>query len=194
MADPKTEKPAVMTFADHEVIVPPNRLKKAVVRVSANEPAVNPVEVAEAALAELSSNFPEWMEKEFARLDAARQQIKASGFTGMLRDEFFRAAHDIKGEAATFGFPIIEPVADSLCRLIEHSPDVTRIPLKLIDQHVDAIRAIVHGNAKGDIEQKAEILIRRLRNVTDHFLIDENRHRPEYLDGIISPSLIPRQT
>ena len=43
----------------------------------------------------------------------------------------FRAAHDIKGEASTFGFPAVAGVAESLCRLIEHTPDMQRIPLTL---------------------------------------------------------------
>ncbi len=35
------------------------------------------------------------------------------------REALFRAAHDIKGQAATLGFPLAAAVADSLCRLIE---------------------------------------------------------------------------
>ena len=37
-----------------------------------------------------------------------------------------------------YGYPAVGAVADSLCRLIEHTPDMTRIPLTLIEQHVDA--------------------------------------------------------
>ena len=78
------------------------------------------------------------MVSECERLDAARHQIKAGGFNKDTRDSLFHAAHDIKGEAATFGFPDVAASAESLCRLIEHTPDATRIPLALVDQHVDA--------------------------------------------------------
>jgi HPt (histidine-containing phosphotransfer) domain-containing protein len=182
--------PAITTFADHDVIVPPNPLKKAVVRENPGEAAPDPVACAEQALFEISGNFSRWMESECKRLDAARRAV-AEGFTDKTRDELFRAAHDIKGEAATFGFPLIEPVAASLCRLIEHSPDLARIPHMLIDQHVDGIIAIVHRNARGNSERKAQVLARRLRQVTEEFLQHENRHRPGYLDEENAPKLVP---
>jgi HPt (histidine-containing phosphotransfer) domain-containing protein len=169
--------PAVTTFADHDVIVPPHPLKKAMVRPNPGDPAEpDPVVRAEQALFEISGEFSRWMESECARLDKARHAV-AGGFTGKTRDELFRAAHDIKGEAATFGFPLIEPVAASLCRLIEHSPDLARVPHMLIDQHV---------NARGNTERKAQVLARRLRQVTEEFLQHENRHRPGYLEEVAS--------
>jgi len=182
--------PAVTTFADHDVIVPPHPLKKAVVRANPGEAEPDPVARAEQALFELSGDFSRWMESECARLDAARRAL-AAGFTDKARDELFRAAHDIKGEAATFGFPLIEPVAASLCRLIEHSPEFARIPLMLIDQHVDGIIAIVHRNARGNSERKAQMLARRLSQVTEEFLQNENRHRPGYLDEADAPKIVP---
>jgi chemotaxis protein histidine kinase CheA len=192
MAKPKNETAAIKTFADHEVILPPNKLKKAVVKVRPNESSViDPLARAEQALAELSSEFSDWMEKDCARLDAARHQVKAGGFTKENCDELFRSAHDIRGQADTFGYPLAAPVADSLCRLIEHTPDATRIPLVLIDQHVDGIRAIVHKNAQSKSEEKALKLGMRLRQVTDEFLAHANRDRPDYLDGILSPPIAP---
>ena len=189
MTKPSTP-PAVTTFADHDVIVPPNPLKKAVVRANPGEAEPDPVVRAEQALFELSGDFSRWMESECQRLDAARHAV-AAGFTDKTLDELFRAAHDIKGEAATFGFPLIEPVAASLCRPIEHSPDLSRIPLMLIDQHVDGIIAIVHRNARGNSERKAQVLARRLRQVTEEFLQHENRHRPGYLDEADAPKIVP---
>lgn len=181
---------AVSTFDDYEVIVPKNTLKKAVVKTT---PAFkdDPVERAEAALAELAAEFSGWMAHECERLDAARGEVKRTGLDEVSRDLLFRAAHDIKGQAATFGFPLVEPVAESLCRLIEHTPEMARIPLALIDQHVDAIRAITHKNARGNSEITAGRLSQKLRQVTDEFLRHANRDRPEYLEGIFAPSIAP---
>lgn len=191
MSGQSNDGAAVTTFADYEVIIPPNRLKKAIVRRPEAEPDGDPVARAEAALAELSTEFTRWMDLECARLDAARRRIRASGWGSANRDELFRAAHDIKGQATTFGFPLITPVAESLCRLIEHSPDASRVPLDLVDQHVDGIRAIARGDARGDAEATAVKLAATLQDVTDEFLVHENRHRPDYLDGILAPPLAP---
>jgi len=189
MAQDRNDRPTVATYADHEVIVPPNRLKKAV--AVAKPAGFDPVARAEEALGKLAGEFAEWMDRECTKLDDARQLVKAEGFMEETRDALFRCAHDIKGEAATFGFPLVAPAADSLCRLIEHTPDTPQIPLGLVDQHVDAIRAIVRENARTDIEEVAWSLTRRLREVTDEFLRHENRDRPEILKILMAPSLVP---
>jgi hypothetical protein len=87
--------------------------------------------------------------------------------------------------------PWVAAIADSLCRLAEHTPDMTRIPVMLVDQHVDAVRAVVRESARPDIATIADALSRRLREVTDEFLAHENRDRPDYLEGILAPPLTP---
>ena len=194
MSEKKANLAAVSTFADHEVILPPNKLKKAVQKVKPEAKVeFDPVARAEAALAELAEDFGQWMEQECVRLDTARKAVKASGFNQGTRDALFLAAHDIKGQAATFGFPLVMPVADSLCRLIEHTPDMKRIPLGLVDQHVDAIRAITHKNTRGDSDANAMKLGEKLRHVTEEFLAHANRDRPDYLEQILAPSLAPSE-
>ena len=192
MSEKKANLAAVSTFADHEVILPPNKLKKAVQKVkSGTTVEFDPVARAEAALAELAEDFTQWMELECVRLDRARHAVKASGFNQGTREALFLAIHDIKGQATTFGFPQVTPVADSLCRLIEHTPDMRRIPMGLVDQHVDAVRAITHKNTRGDLDTNAARLAEKLRHVTDEFLVHANRDRPEYLEQILAPSIAP---
>jgi CheY-like chemotaxis protein/HPt (histidine-containing phosphotransfer) domain-containing protein len=187
----KDEKPSVATYADYEIITPPNRLRRAVAAVAPDEPHDDPVARAEQALATLAGEFSSWMDTECQRLDRARQQMKARGLNKTTREALFLAAHDIKGEASTFGFPWIATLADSLCRLIEHTPDMSRIPFSLVDQHVDAVRAIFRESARPDVATLADALGQKLREVTDEFLAHENRDRPDYLDGIVAPPLAP---
>ncbi len=195
MNDKKANLAAVSTFADHEVILPPNKLKKAVQKVKpGTKVEFDPVARAEAALAELAEDFTQWMEQECIRLDTARNAVRASGFNQGTRDALFLAIHDIKGQATTFGFPQVTPVAESLCRLIEHTPDMQRIPMGLVDQHVDAVRAITHKNTRGNSDANAARLAEKLRHVTDDFLSYANRDRPDYLAQILSPSIAPEPT
>ena len=189
MSRRKDDAPSVATYADYEVITPPHELRK--VLAPAGDVIDDPVARAEAALAELSSEFSGWMDSECDRLEAARQDVKRDGFTQKTHDTLFRAAHDIKGEAGTFGFPAVVGAAESLCRLIEHTPDMQDIPLALVDQHVDAIRAVVREYARADLIDAATALTRRLREVTDEFLKVENSFRPDYLENIFAPPLVP---
>lgn len=192
MPNRKDSEPSVATFADHEVITPPHRLRKAV--ANANDGDDDPVARADAALAQLSSEFGTWMHDECERLEAARRSVAARGMNDKTHDELFRAAHDIRGEAATFGFPILAGPADSLCRLLEHTPEYDRIPLALVEQHVDAVRAIVREYSRPDLVETAKALTVRLRDVTDDFLRRENSFRPDYLQSIFAPSIAPGVT
>jgi HPt (histidine-containing phosphotransfer) domain-containing protein len=188
MSRRKDDSPSVATYADHEVITPAHELRKVIGPGDSDD---DPVARAEAALAELSSEFGGWMDSECTRLEAARQDVKHSGFTQKTHETLFRAAHDIKGEASTFGFPAVAGIANSLCRLVEHTPEMQRIPLALIDQHVDAVRAVVREYARPDLLDIATALTRRLRDVTDEFLRRENGFRPDYLENIFAPPLVP---
>ena len=190
MASPKNTA-AVATYGDHEVITPENKLRKAVSTRPFLPGEDHPVARAEKALAELSPEFATWMDAECGRLDKARNAANTGGFTKANKEALFHAAHDIKGEAATFGFPAVAAAADSLCRLIEHTPDPTRIPIKLVDQHVDAVRAIYREYSRSDAVELAATLTGRLRDVTDEFLIYQNRDRPEVLEQIMGPPIAP---
>jgi HPt (histidine-containing phosphotransfer) domain-containing protein len=188
----KDMTPSVATYADYEVITPPHRLRKAV--KAATDGDDDPIARADAALKQLSSEFGTWMQAECDRLEAARQQVAARGLDEKTHDELFRAAHDIRGEAATFGFPILAGPADSLCRLLEHTPEHDRIPLALVDQHVDAVRAIAREYSRPDLVEMANALTVRLRDVTNDFLRRENSFRPDYLENIFAPPIAPGVT
>jgi hypothetical protein len=191
MPRPRTEKPSVATYADHEIISPPHKLRLAVSEVAASAVDDDPVARAEQALARLSCDFSTWMEEEGERLDQARNGVKTAGFTGATRDALFFAAHDIRGDAETLGYPGLTIPAESLCRLIEHTRDMKRIPIALVDQHVDAVRAIIREGNRPEAEQTVADLTQKLHDVTEEFLAHENRDRPDELDDILSPSLAP---
>jgi hypothetical protein len=180
----------VATYADHELISPPHKLRRAITSVPA--PADDdPVARAEQALAGLACNFSVWMEEEGERLDQARNTVKAAGFTAATRDALFFAAHDIRGDAETLGYPGLAVPAESLCRLIEHTRDLRRIPMTLVDQHVDAVRAIIREGSRPHAEATVAALTGRLREVTDEFLARENRDRPDELADMLSPPVAP---
>ena len=187
------EKPGtiqVKSFGDHHVITQPNSLRKALLRVPESD-LDDPVGRAEKALAGLSGEFKNWMAIEADRLSAAHAVVLRSGFTVDNREELFRAAHDIKGDAATFGFPSAGAAAESLCRIIEHAPDLDEVPSDLIAHHINAIQAIVRERTRLDTVSTASELSRQLRGVADEYLAHANRNRPEHLEAILGPSLVP---
>src|SRR5688572_881469 len=123
MASNKPGKPSVATYSDYEMITPPNPLRMAVSQVSGKDANDDPVKRAEEALASLSSEFSSWMDAECDRLDDARKAVKTKGFDKKTTEALFLAAHDIKGDAATFGFPFVAASADGL-RSEEHTSEL----------------------------------------------------------------------
>ena len=190
MAKNKKADVEVRTFATHKVITQPNPLRKVLRRVD-DKDVDDPVARAEKALAGLSGEFKDWMSAEANRLSAAHATVLKAGFTRESCEELFRAAHDIKGDAATFGYPTAAAAAESLCRIIEHAPDLANVPGELISHHINAIQAIVHDHTKLDSSIVAGELSRRLRKVADEYLVHVNRNRPEHLEAITAPSIVP---
>jgi chemotaxis protein histidine kinase CheA len=171
MATNRNSTPGTTKFSDHEVIVVPNRLRKAIKHSDGSDP--DPVIAAEEALVELSEQFGNWMVDECAQLERARQLVHAESLTEATSEALYRTAHDIRGHGATFGFPIAADVADSLCRLIEHCSDLTQVPLGLMDQCVDAVRAIIRERDGVCAKRTAAELAKGLRALIDEYL---NRH------------------
>lgn len=190
MAKEKAPALKVEAFADHHVITQPNPLRRVVRRVDEKD-LDDPVARAEQALANLSGEFQNWMTVECDRLAAAHAAILKNGFTGSSIDELFRAAHDIKGDAATFGYPTAAFAAESLCRIVEHAPSLDKVPADLIAHHINAIQAIVREHSMIDKTGTANELSRRLRGVADEYLTIVNRDRPEHLEAIRAPSIVP---
>ncbi|MGY3690879.1 HPt (histidine-containing phosphotransfer) domain-containing protein [Bradyrhizobium sp. USDA 3240] len=192
MAKDKPGTIEVKSFGTHHVITQPNPLRKVLLRVPESD-LDDPVGRAEKALAGLSGEFKEWMTIEADRLSAAHATVQREGFNDKTREELFRAAHDIKGDAATFGYPSAAAAAESLCRIIEHAPDLATVPQQLIAHHINAVQAIVQNRTKLDTAVVAGVLSKQLRGIADEFLTHANRDRPEHLEAILAPSIAPSE-
>jgi chemotaxis protein histidine kinase CheA len=103
---------------------------------------------AEAALADLSSHFEDWLMDEIKKLEDVQALIKAEGLNPVNADQLFYRAHDLKGLGTTYGFPLITRVSGSLCKMLDEEEKRMVAPWKLVEAHLDAIRAIVRGQIK----------------------------------------------
>jgi chemotaxis protein histidine kinase CheA len=174
MTKTKDHSPPEHRFDDHSVIVPRHALR-GVVRHT-REPgtfAMDVVARAEAALSELKSEFGGWMNAECERADEARLMIRAEGLNSANMHRLYHSAHDIKGTAETLGFPLATRIGVSLCRLLRHAPEMAKIPVDLIDHHVDAIRAIVRQQLQGTHNPHAMEIAERLSMMVEMFLSSE---------------------
>jgi hypothetical protein len=134
-----------------QIIQVPNTLRLKVGaggRLAALDPAA--IAKAEAALKSLSGNFAQWLQDEIAKLEAARQTVRAEGMTPNTMESLYLRAHDLKGLGTTYGYPLITRIAASLCVLTDDAEKRTRASMALVDAHIDAIRAAVRDDIKAD--------------------------------------------
>ena len=121
---------------------------------------------AEDALRSMSGSFQEWLEADVAKLQAARAQGDAEGWTEKTLEALFSVAHDIKGLGATYDYPLATSIAASLCRLIETDAgrDAARADPSLLYAHVDAVRAAARDQIKSAANPVGRALLRALED------------------------------
>jgi chemotaxis protein histidine kinase CheA len=129
-----------------EIFMPPNVLKA---KVGSATGGVDLAAVlrAEAAMETLKVEFNDWVGTDVQRLGECRDRF-ASKPDLSARDELFRSAHDLKGQATTFEYPMISRLASSLTRLFDGTKTSDSIPLGLVDAHVAAIRIVFRDKIK----------------------------------------------
>jgi Hpt domain len=139
-----------------ELFMPPNMLKAKVggTFVGIDMAAVNR---AEAAMEALKSEFAGWAQDDVRRLVAARDAFAAIP-DSTTRAGLLRAAHDMKGQAATFNYPLIARVAGSLSHLIHDLPEHAELSLGLVDAHVNAIHVIYRDKVM-DMSNKVALVL-----------------------------------
>ena len=152
----------------YEVLQPPRTLKaKARVLTQAEAARFNPIGEAENALEKLSVNFQKWLDDQVTVLREAHADGVAAGFSEEATRALFRAAHDLRGQAATLGYPLAGEIAESLCRLFDHIPAGGHVPRDLVRLHVDAVRAIVAEKASDENHATGRSLVDSLRAITN---------------------------
>lgn len=106
---------------------------------------------AEAALAGLGERYLGWAEADCRRLRACFDEIVAAGEEGgALLPHLFTISHDMKGQAATFGYPLVSELGNRLCRRIETEPSLSPATLDGLGRLVDGICRVIAERLEGD--------------------------------------------
>ena len=149
-----------------EIFMPPNVLKAKVGGSGGMD--LSFVRRAEKAVQDLKEEFTGWIASDVERLNAARVAYRAED--AETANALFRAAHDLKGQGASFDFPLVARMAASLCTLADGIKPGAGLPLALVDAHVDAIKIIVRDNLKDPKNPTAGVLAKELERQVGVFL------------------------
>jgi chemotaxis protein histidine kinase CheA len=130
-----------------EIIMPPNTLRVKLGVGSGVKIDPEAIARAEQAMETMKSEFTEWLTQDIANLTSAFARFSKES-DNPSASTLFRAAHDLKGQATTFGYPLIARAASSLAKLMEGLSTLEDTPLPLVAAHVDAVTAIHRGKIK----------------------------------------------
>ncbi|KIL97343.1 Chemotaxis protein histidine kinase [Paramagnetospirillum magnetotacticum MS-1] len=118
---------------------------------------------AEAALAGLSGRYLEWAEADAARMRACLDEIQASqADLAQLLPRLFTISHDMKGQAATFGYPLVSELGNRLCRMIESRPAPTPQDVSCMARLGNAMARIITERMAGDGGEAGRALVAEL--------------------------------
>lgn len=127
------------------------------------DPAV--IARAEAALAALRDDYLGWVEADLGRLCRVLDRIRGDDDQGgedcdrAAMEEMFAVAHDIKGQAATFGYPLLTELASGFCHLLRDvGGDGLLVRLELL---VSAMVEVVTTRLEGDGGERGQALLLR---------------------------------
>lgn len=185
MTDPSVPTRVVGSGSSaHELIEPPNKLKDKVkpIRQIHGQPIEDPVARAERELKKLEPQFDEWITSDISRLKQAWEDYSAASEPADREAEepiapLFRAAHDLKGQAATYGKPYIATVAASLCMILEDPETLAVVPPALIEQHVNAIAAMHRESSEPSADDLASRLSEELTKIAQSFVAADRSER-----------------
>lgn len=130
-----------MSDNDARVFTPPNLLRAKIGnKLGPNLDQI--VAKAEAALDELRDEYEVWIRDDLKALrDAVVSLRKGEVPTALERIKIL--GHEIKGQGATYGYPLLTTVGHLLFIFIERDADVAARHLDLIDAHVDFMALIL---------------------------------------------------
>lgn len=143
-----------------ETIDVPNALKEKVAGAGMNTDLLRH---AENAVVGLHDEYEQRLEDEIGQFEADFDAMRKSGDLEPKR--LFALAHELRGEAGSYGYPLISRSADALCKLLEKRTALSPADVGIVDAHVRAFRTVLKRRIKGDGGEAGQRLVDRLEAI-----------------------------
>jgi len=118
------------------------------------------------ALADLTDKFPAWACGDVQKMKELLTE--ASGMfdedrTNLIRQKFYVKAHDLKGQGATFGYPLITDIAAHICRLVTEKSKFSASDLAILKKDTRMLETVLWKKLKGDGGIKGAQILEELK-------------------------------
>lgn len=106
---------------------------------------------AEDRIAEVGAAYPDRVKADLEKLvTLANQAATDAEHRGQVITDINLIVHEIRGEGATFGYPLLTKFAGSLFKFTDGLTSPNERQLALIKAHVDVMTVVVKNGIKGD--------------------------------------------
>ena len=118
------------------------------------------------ALNDLTAKFPAWASGDVQKM---KQLIsEAGGVFGekrahIIRNDIYPKAHDLKGQGATFGYPLITDIGTHMCRLITAKTKYDADDLAILRSDILMMETVLWKRLKSDGGAKGAEILRKLK-------------------------------
>jgi HPt (histidine-containing phosphotransfer) domain-containing protein len=125
---------------------------------------------AEEAVGKLADEYRGWVRADLEKLRASMASAAAGGDARTAAyKEVRHIAHDLRGQGATFGYPLITRIAASISHILkERTPEAESDTL--LNAHFDALTRVVEDNVADAGGAEAMAIIATLEAVTGRAL------------------------
>src|SRR3546814_16623496 len=125
------------------------------VKVKAGADAADLIARAEDQVRRLGAEFETIFAESVPTLAEAMTEVRQAGMArerGLIRMR--RLLHDLRGQAGTFGYPLVSQVGDSACKFIDLSEDFSETDVEVIGMHVAALKAIAQQIGRASCRER----------------------------------------
>jgi HPt (histidine-containing phosphotransfer) domain-containing protein len=81
-------------------------------------------------------------------------------------DRLFALIHNMKGQATTFGYPLVSQIGALTCSILQRSPPADEARLRIVKAHIDALSIVIEHNLAGNGGELGTKLVERLEGLS----------------------------
>ncbi|HAH08927.1 MAG TPA: hypothetical protein DCL48_02365 [Alphaproteobacteria bacterium] len=118
----------------------------------------------QSAMESLAEDYPDWVAKQIVDMRAHHARLIDTPEDRRKTYDLIRCiAQELKGQGATFGYPLVSTFAQSLLDPTAPSAPLTDNNVEIIKAHIDAIAAVMNDRVKGNGGQIGKDLTAQLK-------------------------------
>jgi chemotaxis protein histidine kinase CheA len=157
---------------NYEIHHPPNRLGS-IVTQSGGPSLDEIVAKASVGLERLAERYPEIATRSIAEMTARVRAMESGTRPAENLRALAKAAHDIKGQAATFGYPLLGDIAASLCQMVFEHEAVALQRTDLLSLYVRSMIWVMDQSIRDATDAKGRELFASLADATARAVVPD---------------------